>query len=73
VRAYADQLPRLRADRQLLAIEAAAAPYMQKSDRAKLLSRYQRLARLAGEPKRSLAGELALIAMPRIEVPKEVK
>jgi hypothetical protein len=53
-------LPQLQAERQLLAIEAASVPHMEKSSRSSLIDRY--IARARGEAVRAKSFVEALMA-----------
>lgn len=66
-------LPVLLAEQQMRAIEAASAPYMEKSDARKTIDKYQAVVagREAAPIHQSLSEALAQIPMKRVEVPKE--
>jgi hypothetical protein len=72
IKAYVDVLPSLHAERQLLAIEAASSPYMEKADRKQVIDRHVRALRRESAPKKrqSLMQAFAEAGLV-VEIPKK--
>jgi hypothetical protein len=72
IKAYLDMLPSLHAERQILAIEAAASPYMEQRNRKQIIDQYVRAMNLNSAPrKRKSLMEAFHEAGLIVEIPKK--